>query len=941
VAGVDVPRALPERPVEWLLGRIARRWPLGACLILDDAHLADAATVAELVGEAPEQVHLVLLTHHRLAGLARARAEGEVLEVGEEELRFGDDELAGLAALHGVAPEVVGAVDGWPAGASMAASYGVRGAEEYLFETVGCRLDAEHRRLLGIALAIGGGDGELLREAAGDGALDPAAALSGLPLVRRTAAGELVVHDLWQGLVGADLTPTELDAAVHRAVMILLARAQFDRAFRLCAGRRDWDGTTDVLRAVCRRGHANVALDVAESWLSSLPPQRRERPGGLLLRGLVGRIHDPFGAATVDVLERAVAGFTAAGDVAGQVAAGVELVYVLRNQGRTEGIVDFVARAVELDEQGHPEAAGPAAVGRALVAELNGDDAGMVALLEAVPAGALSRDWQVAATFRMAMGHLVLGNEAPMLAAADRCAELAAGGGDRHIVALARWFAGHPEPAMATLPEIVADGRRSGTGTVMLGALAVLVAASTGQVADAERLLASLDEAATGPLSPLLDGAVIASRAVVAAARGDDDAARAVLTEALAGAPLCDGNGWRRAVRWLPLAYVLVPDVRADLDAAELGVVHRRRLDAARAIVWAREGGAPPPRWLTDATAAALCTSVPLPWVVELAARLTSDGSPVGPRLAGELLARFGASAKAALRDGARHARPCTSRGAKALLGSLATPPAARRIHLSVLGPTVLDAGGCPPGPHWNRERVRSLLVLLALRRSAGRDEVVDALWSHLDPEAAERNLRVTLCYLQQVLEPERCNGEAPFFLRQDGATLTLAAPPFVRTDADEFDALVGRAVDADEHGVRTVAAERFEAALALWRGPCLADVAWEEWAQDHCRELSARFVRVATRAGQLHLGAGRLDDAVRCADRALAVDAWSESAHRVRIAAALERGDRGRAARDLAACDAMLVELGVVPDARTEVLRRQLRGGGVRLAAADVAACA
>jgi LuxR family maltose regulon positive regulatory protein len=554
-----------------------------------------------------------------------------------------------------------------------------------------------------------------------------------------------------------------------------------------------------------------------------------------------------------------------------------------------------------------------------------------------VPAGALSPDWQTAATFRLAMGHLVLGNEAPMLAAAERCAELAAGGNDRHILALARWFAGDPEPGMATLHEIAADARRSGTGRVNFGALAVLVAASTGQIGEAERLLASLDEAATGPLSPLLEGAVIASRALVAAARGDDEAARAVLVEALAGAPLSDGNGWRRAVRWLPLAYVLVPDVRPDLDADAPGVLHRRRLDAARAIVWAREGSAPPPRWLNDATAAALCTSVPLPWVVELAARLTSEGSPVGPRLAGELLERFGAAAKGALRDGACHAHPCTARGAKALLGSLAAPPA-RRIRLCVLGPTVLDAGGSP-GPHWNRERVRSLLVLLALRRAAGREEVVDALWSHLDPEAAERNLRVTLCYLQQVLEPERRNGEAPFFLRQDGATLALAPPPFVRTDADEFDGLVGEAVDADEHGMRTVAVERFEAALALWRGPCLADVAWEEWAQDHCRELSARFVRAATRAGQLHLGAGRLDDAVRCADRALTVDAWSESAHRVRIAAALERGDRGHAARELAACDAMLAELGVAPDERTEALRRQLRRGDGRLASADAAA--
>jgi DNA-binding SARP family transcriptional activator len=412
-----------------------------------------------------------------------------------------------------------------------------------------------------------------------------------------------------------------------------------------------------------------------------------------------------------------------------------------------------------------------------------------------------------------------------------------------------------------------------------------------------------------------------------------------VLDDALAGAPLDDGNAWRRAVRWVPLAYVLVPEARAGLDALHVGDLHRRRLDAARAVVWAREQGGPPPRWLGGASAATLCASVPLRWVVEVAARLTAEGSPSGPRLAGELLERFGEPAKAALREGTRHGRSCTSRGAKALLGSLAAPPA-RRIRLSVLGATALDTGGGLPGPHWNRERVRSLLVLLAMRRTAGREEVVEALWSHLDPDAAERNMRVTLCYLQQVLEPERRNGEAPFFLRQEGATLALAPPPYVTTDADEFEVAVDDAVDADRHGLTTLAVERFEAALGLWRGPCLADVAFEEWALDHCRRFDERYVRAATRAGQLHLGAGRLDDAVRCADAALAVDSWSESAHRVRIAAALQRGDRGRAGRELAACEAMLAELGVRPDHRTEALRRQLRNGD-RLTRADLAACA
>ena len=50
-------------------------------------------------------------------------------------------------------------------------------------------------------------------------------------------------------------------------------------------------------------------------------------------------------AETAELLERAVDGYRAIGNVAGEIAAGVELVYVLRNQGRCEALPVFLARA--------------------------------------------------------------------------------------------------------------------------------------------------------------------------------------------------------------------------------------------------------------------------------------------------------------------------------------------------------------------------------------------------------------------------------------------------------------------------------------------------------------------------------------------------------------------------------------------------------------------
>lgn len=52
----------------------------------------------------------------------------------------------------------------------------------------------------------------------------------------------------------------------------------------------------------------------------------------------------------------------------------------------------------------------------------------------------------------------------------------------------------------------------------------------------------------------------------------------------------------------------------------------------------------------------------------------------------------------------------------------------------------------------------------------------------------------------------------------------------------------------------------------------------------------------------------------------------WSEQARRLLVNAHLERGDRAAARRALDACLAMLIELGVGPEAETDIVARRLR---------------
>ena len=214
--------------------------------------------------------------------------------------------------------------------------------------------------VLAIATAIGGGDAALLRRAIGERDVDPVELLSRLPMISVSDSGEFTIHDLWRRVIGDGLGDEARQRTVARCVDTLVERDEFDRAFRLCATHADWEDAVKVLTSCCRHGHVEVVPDVLTEWLGALPKDRWDEPDGLLLRGLGGRVNDPFGRETAELLERAVGATGRSGNVAGEMAAGVELVYVLRNQGRCDALPVFLARAAELDTAGHVEAAGPA-----------------------------------------------------------------------------------------------------------------------------------------------------------------------------------------------------------------------------------------------------------------------------------------------------------------------------------------------------------------------------------------------------------------------------------------------------------------------------------------------------------------------------------------------------------------------------------------------------
>ncbi|GAB2864743.1 BTAD domain-containing putative transcriptional regulator [Actinoallomurus bryophytorum] len=174
-------------------------------------------------------------------------------------------------------------------------------------------------------------------------------------------------------------------------------------------------------------------------------------------------------------------------------------------------------------------------------------------------------------------------------------------------------------------------------------------------------------------------------------------------------------------------------------------------------------------------------------------------------------------------------------------------------MRIGLLGPLevadgtgrVVEVGGA---------RLRALLILLALDagRVVGAERLVDGVWGDEPPSGAPNALQSLISRLRRTL-PDLVIESHPsgYRLVLDGSADAV--------DVIEFDRLAarGQALLADEPAR---AADALAAALSLWRGPALADVAEAGFARGHVSRLTERHLGAVEDHVEARLTLGRAD---------------------------------------------------------------------------------
>jgi DNA-binding SARP family transcriptional activator/predicted ATPase len=146
-----------------------------------------------------------------------------------------------------------------------------------------------------------------------------------------------------------------------------------------------------------------------------------------------------------------------------------------------------------------------------------------------------------------------------------------------------------------------------------------------------------------------------------------------------------------------------------------------------------------------------------------------------------------------------------------------------------ILGPLEVVAGGRPVA--LGGAKACSLLAFLLLHRGevVSRERLVDEVWGEQPPQTVVAELRVYVAKLRKALRPDL------IVTRRDGYVLLVDAD---RVDADAFERATRRGMALLAAGDAATAALVLAEALAMWRGPVLADLADEPWAQVEARRL-------------------------------------------------------------------------------------------------------
>ena len=250
-------------------------------------------------------------------------------------------------------------------------------------------------------------------------------------------------------------------------------------------------------------------------------------------------------------------------------------------------------------------------------------------------------------------------------------------------------------------------------------------------------------------------------------------------------------------------------------------------------------------------------------------------------------------------------------------------------LEFRILGPLEVSVDEQPLPIGGKRQRAVLAALLLEARRVVPTDQLVNVLWGAQPPKTAATSLHNLVSQLRKQLGPDTLVTQAPGYM--------LRVRP-EQVDAHRFEQMLksARLAAPDERH------ELLQQALALWRGPALADFAFDDFAQAEIRHLEELRVVALEARIDADLELGRHGDVVGELEALVAQHPLRETFRR-QLMLALYRSGRQAEALDVYqdARARFVEELGIEPGPELRQLQAEILRHEAALAAPGSATAA
>jgi predicted ATPase/DNA-binding SARP family transcriptional activator/DNA-binding CsgD family transcriptional regulator len=223
------------------------------------------------------------------------------------------------------------------------------------------------------------------------------------------------------------------------------------------------------------------------------------------------------------------------------------------------------------------------------------------------------------------------------------------------------------------------------------------------------------------------------------------------------------------------------------------------------------------------------------------------------------------------------------------------------------------------PQEEWRLRKAATLVKVLALApgHRLHREQVMELLWPDLGRRAASNNLRQALHSARRVLEPGPAAGSR--YLASQDESLILCPKSSLWVDVVAF-----------EEAARTARRSRepaaYETALDLYAGELLPADRYEEWAEEHRRQLRENYLSLLLGLARLYEERADYNSAVEGLRRIVAEEPTREEAHAGLMRLYAFIGSKGEALAQYERLEEILAkQLGAQPVASSRALRKEI----------------